>query len=99
LEKEEERREDQRLRIMGGVGPGTDRTDGTSGNCTIEDSDIGEPELGECNGVDTDERASGERDGGERDGGERDGIEIRWRGIKVLVLYSGGTAKFQHESA
>jgi len=91
---EEERREDRRLRIMGGVGPGTDRTDGTLGNCTIEDSDIGEPELGECNGVDADKRASGERDSG-----ERDGTEIGRRGIKVLVLHSAGTAKFKHEPA
>jgi len=90
----EERREDRHLRIMGGVGPGTDGTDGTSGNCTIEDSNIGEPELGECNGVDADERASGERDGR-----ERDGTEIGRRGIKVLVLRSVRTAKFKHEPA
>jgi len=96
---EEERREDRHLRIMGGVGPGTDGTDRTSGNCTIEDSDVEEPELGECNGVDTDERASGERDGGERDGGERDGTEIGRHGIKVLVLHSARTAKFKHEPA
>jgi len=82
------------LRIIGGVGPETNRTDGTSGNCIIEDSDIGEPELEECNGVDADEKASGERDGG-----ERDSTEIRWRGIKVLVLGSAGTAKFKHEPA
>jgi len=91
---EEERCEDRRLRIMGDVGPGTDGTDGISGNCTIEDSDIGELELGECNGVDADERASGERDGG-----ERDGTEIGRCGIKVLVLRSAGTAKFKHEPA
>jgi len=91
---EEERHKDRHLRIMGGVGPGTDGTDGTSGNCTIQDSDIGEPELGECNGVDADERASGERDSR-----GRDGTEIRRRGIKVLVLHSTGTAKFKYEPA
>jgi len=79
---------------MGGVGPGTNGTDRTSGNCTIEDSDIGEPELGECNGVDADERASEERDSG-----ERDSTEIGWHGIKVLVLCSAGTAKFKDEPA
>ena len=79
---------------MGGVGLGTDGTNGTSGNYTIEDSDIGEPELGEYNGIDTDERASGERDSG-----ERNGTEIGWCGIKVLVLRSAGTAKFKHEPA
>jgi len=91
---EEERRKNRRLRIMGGVGPGTGGTDGTSGNCTIEDSDIGESELGEYNGVNADEKASGERDGG-----ERDGIEIGWYGIKVLVLRSARTAKFKHKPA
>jgi len=79
---------------MGGVGPGTDGTDRTSGNCTIEDSDIEEPELGECNGVDADERSSRERDGR-----ERDGTEIGRHGIKVLVLHSARTAKFKHEPA
>jgi len=79
---------------MGGVGPGTDETNGILGNCTIEDLDIGEPELGECNGVDTDERASGERDGG-----ERDSTEIGQHGIKVLVLCSTRTAKFKHKPA
>jgi len=81
-EMEEERYKDRRLRIIRGVGPGTDgtdRADGTSGNCTIiGDSDIGELELVEYNSVDADEIASREIHSG-----ERDGIEIGWRGIKV----------------
>jgi len=88
---QEERREDRRLRIIGVVGPGTD---GTSGNCTIEDSDIGEPELGECKCVGADGRASGEQDSG-----ERDVTEIGWHGIKVQVLHSAGGAKFKHDPA
>jgi len=86
---------------MRGVGPGTDRTDradgtdGTSGNCIIiGDSDIEEPELGECNSVDANEIASVERDSG-----GRDGIEIGWHGIKVRVLRSTETAKFKHDLA
>ena len=104
LEMKQERYEDWRFQFMGGVGPGTDevRTDrsgtvGTSGNCAIGDSDIGEPsaeELGECKGIDAEERASGERDGG-----ERDGTEVGRHGIKVWVLRSAGTAKFKHDPA
>ena len=76
------------------VEPGANGTDGADGTCIGGNSEIGEEsteELGECNGVDAEERASGEREGG-----EREGKEVRC-GIKVRVLHSARAAKFKHD--
>lgn len=91
---EEERYEDQYFYIIGGIGPETSKT---LGNYAIGDSDIGEAsteKLGECKGINIEERASREREGK-----ERDSTEVGWYGIKVQVLHSTRTAKFKYDLA